>query len=409
MKETIKVDFQMILYSIVMGGMVGFLTWLFLTIVTVGIHFLWTTIPTYLNVGYWTLIMGLVGGILVGITQKYFGDYPKYMDETLAEFKENKRVEYKSVPKAIIAALTVLFFGASLGPEAALTGIIGGIITFVGDKMKSRFRKNNILNDYADELTKSSIQASVGIIFDAPLFGLYTIFEDEDKSILKRIKTIIYTITTVAGFSVFVLLSEIDNREGFVVKFGASNIGNREVLFTLILIVIAIILGEIYRSYGKVLHKSLKFLDDKKIIKALIGGISIGVIGTLLPYTLFSGEHELRKLLLEWQSIGVYMLIVIGLVKLLLTEICLSTGWRGGHIFPIIFSASCIGYAMSILFSIDPVFSVAIITAGLASKAMDNMVAAIVILMFFFPLNILLPMVLSAVIGKLSNDLHKKA
>lgn len=409
MRKTAKIDLAIILYSSIMGAMVGFLTWLFLSIVSIGIHFMWGELPKVFNTNYWTLIMGAIGGMLVGLTQKYFGDYPKYMPQTLTEFKENKRVEYESVPKATIAALTILFFGASLGPEAALSGIVGGIITFVGDKMKNRFKENNVISEYADDLTKSSIQASIGMIFNAPLFGVYTLSEDaeRDKGVINKIKTIIYTITTIAGFSVYILLSQIDNRASFVVKFGDSQIGSREILFAGILILIAILLGEIYKIYGKVLHKVLEVFDEKKIIKALIGGIAIGIIGTLLPYTLFSGEHELKKLVIEWKSIGAYMLIIIGLVKLLLTEICLSTGWRGGHIFPVVFSGSCIGYALSILFSIDPVFSVAIITTALVSKVMDNIVVTMVLLIFFFPLNNLLPMMLAASVGKLSNELYK--
>ncbi|GAA0076601.1 chloride channel protein [Clostridium sp. CTA-5] len=406
MNKTITIDLEIVLYSIIMGGMVGFLTWLFLGLVNLGIHFMWNTLPDYFNTNHWTLILGIIGGILVGLTQKYFGDYPKFMNGTLAEFKQNKRVEYKSVPKATIAALTVLFFGASLGPEAALTGIIGGIITFVGDKMKEKFKKNNIINEYADEITQSSMQASIGMIFNAPLFGVYTLGEDsdKDKSLIKKIKTIIYTVTTIAGFSVFILLSQIDNREGFIVKFGDSKIGGREILFGMILILIAILIGIIYKTYGKILHKLLKPFENKKVVKAIMGGILIGTIGTLLPYTLFSGEHELKKLVFEWKSIGAYMLITIGLIKLLLTEICLSTGWRGGHIFPIIFSGSCIGYGLSILFGIDPVFSVVVVTTCFVSKAMDNMVIPMILLIFFFPLNTILPMILSAAIGKLSNN-----
>lgn len=55
------------------------------------------------------------------------------MPEVMAEFKETKRVDYKNVPKACVSALITLFFGASLGPEAALVNIIGGLSTLVGD------------------------------------------------------------------------------------------------------------------------------------------------------------------------------------------------------------------------------------------------------------------------------------
>ena len=52
-----------------------------------------------------------------------------------------------------------------------------------------------------------------------------------------------------------------------------------------------------------------------------------------------------------------------------MTEICLSIGHRGGHIFPFIFSGSCLAYGLSKLFSIDPVLCLSIIVTGIASKA----------------------------------------
>lgn len=247
MNQLVKIDFKLIVYSIFMGGFVGFFTWLFLSVVNIGINFIWHDLKDYFNIKYWTLIVASIGGILVGITQKYFGEYPKYMDQTLEEFKENKRVEYQSIKKAIINSLMILFFGASVGPEAALTGIIGGIITFVGDKIKSQFKRKNIIDEYSNILIEYSMQASAGIIFNAPLFGLYTLSGDseKDKNILKKIKVIVYAVTTVAGFLVFALLSKIDNRESFIVKFGESNITFIEVIWAVPLILIAILFSYI--------------------------------------------------------------------------------------------------------------------------------------------------------------------
>lgn len=45
-------------------------------------------------------------------------------------------MEYKTIPKALLTALIVLFSGASLGPEAALVGIVGGLSTLIGDILK---------------------------------------------------------------------------------------------------------------------------------------------------------------------------------------------------------------------------------------------------------------------------------
>lgn len=409
-KKVVKLDLALMFNSALMGAFVGILTWTFLGIVNVGTHFIWHTLKDFFNIKYWTLIVASIGGILVGITQKHFGEYPKYMDQTLEEFKKNKRVEYKSLKNSIINSLTILFFGASVGPEAALSGIAGGIITFVGDKMKERFKKKNVVNQYSDELIEYSMQVSAGLVFRAPLFGIYTLSEksSENRHIIKKIKVIVYTVTTIAGFLVFVLLSKFDNRPSFIVKFGQSNIGLKEIIWFIPLIIIAMLLAYIYKMYALGLHRILKPIENKKILKGIIGGLGIGILGTIFPWILFSGEHGLRELVVEWNNISAYMLILLSLVKLLLTEICLSTGHRGGHIFPLIFSGSCLAYGVSKLFSIDPVFCLAIIVTGLASKAIGNMFVAIFLLIFFFPINTILPMVLAAAIGKMINDIETK-
>lgn len=156
------------------------------------------------------------------------------------------------------------------------------------------------------------------------------------------------------------------------------------------------------------LHKVLNPIENNKLLKGIIGGVSIGIIGTFYPYTLFSGEHQLKDLVNEWSTMSVYMLISLSLLKLLLTEICLLTGHRGGHIFPIIFLGSCLAYGLSHLFSIDPVFTLSIVVTGLTIKIIGNMFVAMFILIFFFPSNTILPMILAAAIGKMFNDFESK-
>ena len=253
-------------------------------------------------------------------------------------------------------------------------------------------------------------KVGAGIIFRAHLFVVYTLSEkiSENRHIIKKIKVIVYTVTTIAGFLVFMLLSKFDNRPSFIVKFGQSNIGLKEITWFIPLIILAMLLSYIYKMYALVLHRILKPVENKKILKGIIGGLSIGILGTIFPWTLFSREHELKELVVEWNNISAYMLILLSLVKLLLTEICLSTGHRGGHIFPLIFSGSCLVYGVSKLFSIDPVFCLSIIVTGLASKVIGNMFVAIFLLIFFFPINTIVPMALSAAIGKMINDIENK-
>ena len=120
------------------------------------------------------------------------------MPEVMGEFKKNNRVEYKTIPKALLTALIVLFSGASLGPEAALVGIVGGLSTLVGDILKWTV-KGRTLEKYGGMITEFSMEATLGIIFHAPLVGLSPLIEENDSNVIKIIKTKVYSITTAAG------------------------------------------------------------------------------------------------------------------------------------------------------------------------------------------------------------------
>lgn len=386
-----------ILYIILTGGVVGFLTWGFIGITNLTTHFLWVALPNAVDLKYWTLILCLVGGILVGLSQKYLGEYPRLMDDVLGEYKQTKRVDYRSVYKSAISALCVLSFGASLGPEAALVSIVGGLSTWAGDVIKSLIKKKALINEYGEIIIEYSIEATIGMIFRAPLYGATTVFEGRNNPrFIKLIKTLVYSITTVAGFCVFMLLSKIDNRTFSIADFGSATIGGQEIIAIIPLILIGVLLAIVYKLFGYILHKVLKPLDQYKIIKAVTGGLVLGLIGTVLPITLFSGEHQLTDLVAEWTDISIYLLLLIGIVKLFLTEFCLSTGWRGGHIFPIIFTGVSIGYGVASVFPIDPVTSVAIVTTSLTSAVLKRPITVVLILIMIFPVKLIIPMIAAA-------------
>jgi len=96
-------------------------------------------------------------------------------------------------------------------------------------------------------------------------------------------------------------------------------------------------------------------LKDRLVWRGVIGGLGMGIIGALLPLTLFSGESETTDLITHAAQIGVVMLIVLALAKLFATSLLLATGWKGGYIFPIMFASAALGLALNQLFPGIPV------------------------------------------------------
>ena len=101
----------------------------------------------------------------------------------------------------------------------------------------------------------------------------------------------------------------------------------------------------------------------------------------------------------------------VGIVKILLTNICISTGLRGGHFFPVIFAGVCMGYGLSML--IFPgggheVFAAAVITATLLGGIMKKPLAVTVLLFICFPIRLFFWIFIGAAVGKAIMDLPVK-
>jgi H+/Cl- antiporter ClcA len=119
------------------------------------------------------------------------------------------------------------------------------------------------------------------------------------------------------------------------------------------------------------LRQLMQPLKQRLVLRGLIGGLAMGIIGALLPLTLFSGEKETITLIEQATEIGFWMLLLLAVVKLLATGLLLATGWKGGYIFPILFAGVALGMSGNVLFpSIPTAVPVAAALAGALAAAM---------------------------------------
>lgn len=244
--------------------------------------------------------------------------------------------------------------------------------------------------------------ATIGVIFNSPLFGFVNQIEDDNSlsQIPKNTKMLLYFIGILGGFGAFRFLSNMIGGGSGLGNFPAvETLGTTEWILVIPLALIGGLLGMLYFVFKGAVKFAIRPLKDKIIVKAVLAGIILGGVGILLPYTMFSGEHQMEELMHGWETIGVALLFVTAIVKLVITNICLEMGWRGGHIFPVIFAGTAIGYAFAILLPIDPIFCVAVVTAALTSTILRKPLAVILLLLIMFPVNAIIPMVIGAVIG----------
>lgn len=396
-----------IVAMIAMGSIAGAIVWCFLFVMELSISFIWEFLPSHFDFAVLPLLICLVGGIIIGFYHKYFGDYPEDLDTVLGKVKETNRYEYNNIAVYSLGALLPLIFGASVGPEAGLTGTIAGICTWVGDRMK-RFG-----SDFRN-MTQVGVSAALSAIFTAPLFGFAApIFgstsglsssvdgetDETTFTLPKRWKILVYLCAVAGAMAVFFLLQSISGQAGGLPHFSEINYGLIELAWTIPLILVGSLAGWFYHAFDAAALRINTLLGNRPVIKAVIGGILLGSLGIALPYTLFAGEAQISEIAETWTEMQVVVLFLTGFVKLFITAYCIRSGWKGGHFFPSIFSGVAIGLGFAALSGADPVFCMCACTGALVGCLTKQPILTVLLLFLCFPIKGVVIMMIAAAIG----------
>lgn len=355
----------------VTGAFAGAAVWLFFFAMEHGVDYLWTEIPHALGVASPELASGpfgflpypffvcLLGGLLIGLYEKITGTKTDDLNQVMAKVKQDGRYPYDNLGKLSLAALLPLLFGGSIGPEAGLTGVIAGLCSWVGDRMRrfgAEFR----------ELTLLGTQAALTALFTAPVFGFVAPLAGsadgqgagEDSAsdeitikLPKAQKTVVYGIAIAGGLGTYLLLGQLMGGGMGMPRFEAAQVGNLELVWL----------------------------------------IPLALVGTVCGWLYFVSEHASEALS---HAIGERPV-----VKAMLTPALINLGWRGGHFFPVIFSGVSLGYGLAILTGADPVFCVAVCTASTMGAVMRQPVMVVGLLLMCFPLKGIVCMIIAAAIA----------
>lgn len=375
----IKNNALFLLYTVILGAIVGAIIWVFLRLMNLGIDFIWDFVPSKLDFPLYTILVCTVGGLLTGLWKKKFGDTPEELSVVMAKVKKTNRYPYSNVFSSLVSAMLPLLTGASVGPEAGLTGIIAGLCTWVGDRLKM-YKKE------VDELTRIGLSATLGTIFRSPMFGFFEPLEDErDTVIPKTSKIVLYIAAILSSFGVFILLGKLLGGSGGIEGLEPGEPSWNNYIWAVPLTLAGIAGGYLYFVFRKLAGLFENKLKKFTVIRAVTGGLLLGISGTILPLTMFSGEHQISIIQESAVQIGAVMLLVTAVVKLLLTNVCISSGLKGGHFFPVIFCGICIGAAISLFTGVDMIFCMCVATTGLVGMTLKKPIATVLLLMIIFP------------------------
>lgn len=397
------------LFCIFSGAVIGLIIWAFMKLMSLGTTLVWKTIPDMINFPYYTLCVCTIGGILLGLWLMLTNAVPDELDYVMMKVKKDKYYPYNNVLLVCVSALIPLVFGGSIGPEAGLTGVIVGLCYWAGNHMKFLAKKIPNIMDLG-------ISSVLSIVFGTPLFGLVAPVEEkinDNKSYTmnRGIKTVSNIIAVLSSFGVFFLMGKLFGTGSGLPRIGSYNITNTERLFGIPLALVGVLGGIIFIFYEKITKRFFDKFQKKFsiIISTILGGIILGIMGTYFPLTMFSGEDSISELAKAYKDYAPWVLILSGVLKLILTNICIKSGWKGGHFFPVIFCAISIGYGVAMLTSLDISFCLAVITAAMMGVIMKKPLAVSLLLLMCFDIRIIPWIVLAAFIGSIIPTEKKKA
>lgn len=394
MKITTKNKLLFIMYALFLGAIIGTIVYGFMKLVNMGIDIVWKKIPNIIQVPFYTIIICTIGGIIVGIWKKFAGDYPEDMEHVIEKTKQEGKYPYDKIGIVCVSSYLPLIFGASIGPESGLIGIIVGLCSWLTDKFKHLFKEMK-------ELTRIGISATLGTIFNNPMFGFTLPIESEEDSIEipKKSKIVLYFVSIFGALSAVMILSHFLGSSTGLANFEGLKIERNEWLWLIPLNLIGVAGGLLYLIFNKATNLLAEKLKKFIIIKCTIAGIVLGIFGTLLPLVMFSGEEQMGEVISKYSEIGILILLLTGVVKLFITNICNSLGLKGGHFFPNIFSGICLGYAFALILGINAIFCVCVVTTALMSYLIKKPFAVILLLMICFPVQAIPIMIFSSIIG----------
>ena len=396
-KETLtnRNFYELIFYALVLGAVVGLATALFLLVEHWLVELIWEEIPHQLGeFRFYTLLICTLGGLLVGLGQHFLGDWPKPMKAALEDVRTNGGFDVAHVPHGVFISLVSLSFGGALGPEAALIGLAGGLGTYISRQLRMTAQQ-------AYALTYFSVSGALGAFFRSPLGSAALPLETDDGTDLPRTWTMIPGIFAgLAGLLVTITLAGDTLGVSYdFLPYTAPRNGT-DLLLAVPFGLLGGLLGAGFLWVHDQLHHRIPSLISGKVAQGVFGGLLLGLLGTFSSLVLFSGQKGMNGLFTQGAEMGGWLLILIGLAKLLAVALIVATGWKGGEFFPMMFAGAAVGMGVAYLIpSVDPMVGGMATMAATTAAMLRKPLAVVLLVVLLMPASLLAPITVGAYVG----------
>ena len=279
---------------------------------------------------FWCLLWcGAIGVALSLLQRRHAGSSLPELQDTLAELRAAEGLNTQHGLRQLIGGMLALAGGGTLGPEALMTRLVA-------------VASHAIWKGADRDLLAAAMAGSLGL-FRSPLLGGAALAGRQWQLIWRWLPG---TIGGIAGFVAFHGLSDLGGG-----LRGVSYAWPADPTQRLGALLAALIAGIAGWLAGQLIRRWRQWLQTLQLLERFwwipIGtGLLIGLCLWGLPLAGFSGESQLKPLVLNEWRLDTAILMLSAVAKLLMVGLCLETGWRGGQFFPVVLASSALGIGL---------------------------------------------------------------
>ncbi len=295
----------------------------------------WNTVsdPGWFGGQWWWVGVTAAAGVAVGILRR-LTHLPATIP-SLIEDLEHAYVDPRVVPGIVAVSAVSLIGGASLGPEQALGSMGGGAAGWI-----SRRRG---LGDEDDQVnTLAGFAGAYGGLFSSTVIVVMLILEIARPGGQRMAKTLVAAIVSSSvSFGIYFVVAGAFFLDAYRVPsytfedwqlLAGVGLG----LFAALVVVLLVTVVKLAaRMFGR--------LKVPAIVRPLIGGVVFGVVGVILPLTMFTGSDQLKTVLATGGMLGAGLLAALVVAKIVTFAVSEASGFVGGPIFPTLFIGGTAG------------------------------------------------------------------
>jgi len=277
-------------------------------------------------------------GLLIGYIYMKYGRESEAGNKVLVtEINQPKSIiSWRMAPLVYFGTILTHLFGGSAGRE----GTALQMACSISDQISTKFK---LTTNERRALLLSAVAAGFGSVFGTPLAGIVFSFEFAKKSLNNYWVLIPVTISSFLANTI----THLWNVEHTVYTiFEVPTLGYKSIS-------LAILSGVLFGLTGRLFKHSLTFssfwfnkLIPSPPIRPLVGGFLIVASYYLL------GTHKFLGLGVPIivQSFMEQMIWSVFIIKLILTVLTISSGFKGGEVTPLFFIGATLGSTISLWF-----------------------------------------------------------